>query len=62
VVNRDAFEIASMDDHRPAFEDWKDATVEERLRALEQLREIHLGARATERLQRLLVVVERAPR
>jgi hypothetical protein len=58
-VDREAFEIASMDDRRPAFEEWEGTTVVERLEALERLREIHYGARATDRLQRLLVVVER---
>lgn len=58
-LDRTAFEIASMDERQSAYEDWKHASVEERLAPLERLREIHYCAKAAARLQRLFVVVER---
>ena len=61
-VDRSAFSVTTLDD-KTAEDDryWHSKTPEERLVALEQLRQIVYGYDpATERLQRIFEVVERA--
>jgi hypothetical protein len=58
-LDRSHFSVVGLDEPSDAVEYWASRPPAERLRAMEYLRRIAYGtARATERLQRLLQVVE----
>lgn len=58
TVDRDAFSVVSLDTESDEIQFWLTRTPYERLFYLERLRRINYGHRATERLQRILEVVE----
>jgi hypothetical protein len=58
-LDRSAFEVASLDDEDPDKAYWQSKSPEERMEALELLRQIIYGYDpATTRLQRVLEAVE----
>ncbi|MCY2945427.1 MAG: hypothetical protein NT142_13020 [Planctomycetota bacterium] len=60
-LDRTAFSVVSLEASSDELWYWLTQTPLERLRHLERLRRINYGHRATERLQRVFEVVERAP-
>ena len=62
VVDRAFFTVVALDDadDEPAY--WWSRTPQERMHHLEYLRRMNYGNRASERLQRVLEVVEFTPR
>ena len=57
-LDRDAFSVVSLDEESDETEYWLTRTPQERLFHLERLRRMNYGHQATERLQRVLEVVE----
>ncbi len=58
-IDKNAFSVASLVDHSDDREHWANASVQERWAAMEYLRVINYGYDpATERLQRVLTIVE----
>jgi len=56
-IDRTKIKVLSQPDDTDDIEYWRNTTVKERLQHAERLRRIAYGARATERLQRVLRVV-----
>ncbi|HSI89255.1 MAG TPA: hypothetical protein VK918_09375 [Pyrinomonadaceae bacterium] len=56
-IDRTKITVLSQPDDTDDIEYWRNTTVKERLQHAERLRRIAYGARATERLQRVLRVV-----
>ena len=61
-VDRTAFAVVALDEEQDEREYRWSHSPEERLRHLEYLRRINYGDRVSERLQRILEVVEFTPR
>jgi hypothetical protein len=59
-VDRSAFSVVTLGDSRDELQYWLTRTPQERLHHIERLRQINYGHRASERLQRVLAVVELA--
>ena len=57
-VDRTAFSVATLGDDTDEVEYWLERTPQERLQHIQRLRQINYGHRASERLQRILEVVE----
>ena len=58
-LDRTAFQVGSLDDDREEVEYWRAKTPEERMEALELMRQIIYGYDpATTRLQRVLEIVD----
>jgi hypothetical protein len=61
-IEKTAFSVASLDDAADVKEHWLTKTPQERLVAVEIMRQIIYGYDpATTRLQRVLAVIERSP-
>lgn len=58
-LDRTKIKVLSGFDDSDEIEYWRNASVEERFQNIERLRRLNYGARATERLQRIIRVVER---
>lgn len=62
-VDRRAFAIGTLHDDSDEREYWSQQTPQQRLAHVERLRRINYGSRATERLQRILEIIQlRQPR
>lgn len=62
-LNKSVLEVTTLDEQGDDLAYWQSKTHEERLQALEFLRQVHFGYDpATTRLQRVLEVVEYPPR
>ena len=57
-VDRSAYSILPLAGDHDDAEYWRSKSPKERLEALELMRRLHYGERATERLQRVLTVVK----
>ena len=58
-LDRTKIKVVSGFDDSDEIEYWRNASVEERFQHIERLRRQNYGARATERLQRVIRVVKR---